>query len=475
VSRIVIDDETAPLDSRSGGLSLLVVVEGAGVVHALPPSGTITIGRSEESDVRIEHPSVSRRHAALDIGPPLRVRDLGSQNGTRIASRDASQKPIVVEPGDVIEVGGVWVIVHDPGSMTAVPRPSSPALRDLELSGQRPIVEDPSMKRVFELVERVAQSALSVLILGETGVGKELIAEALHRLSRRADGPFVRLSCAALPRALLESELFGHERGAFTGANESKPGLFETANGGTLFLDEIGEVPLDMQVALLRVLEDRRVLRVGGREPRAVDVRFVSATNRDLRAEADSGRFRKDLFFRLNGMSIVVPPLRERTSEIAALCRLFSAGASAQLGRPRSPRLSEDALSLLRGYAWPGNIRELKNVIERAVVLAPGDEILAQHLPPEIASARDAAPPAESGQFAAHPSSRPSDPGRRDSGHLRTELEELERKRIVDALEACRGNQTKAAELLGMPRRTFVKRLDAYGIARPRKGAKDDE
>jgi two-component system response regulator AtoC len=459
VSRIVIDDETAPLDARSAGLSLLVVVEGAGVVHPLPPQGTITIGRSEDNDVRVDHPSVSRRHAALDVGPPLRVRDLGSQNGTRVASRDASQKPVVVEAGDVIEVGGVWIIVHDPASMANVARPSTPALADLERAGQRLIVEDPAMKRVLELVERVAQSTLSVLILGETGVGKELIAEALHRLSRRPDGPFVRLNCAALPRALLESELFGHERGAFTGATEAKAGLFETASGGTLFLDEIGEIPLDVQVALLRVLEDRRVLRVGGREPRAVDVRFVSATNRDLRAESDSGRFRRDLYFRLNGMSIVVPPLRERTSEIPALARFFAASASAQMGRARSPRVTDDAAALMRAYDWPGNIRELKNVVERAVVLAPGDEIEPQHLPPEVASRAPSVPPG------AAP---------RDSGVLRAELEDLERKRILDALDQCNGNQTKAAELLGMPRRTFVKRLDAYGIARPRKDSKHD-
>jgi len=295
-----------------------------------------------------------------------------------------------------------------------------------------------------------------VIVLGETGVGKELAAQAVHQRSARAQRPFVRLNCAALPEALLESELFGHERGAFTGALTAKPGLLEAAEGGTVFLDEVAELPLSAQAKLLRALESRELLRVGGLAPRPIDVRFVAATHRDLPARVADGSFRQDLYFRLNGVSITIPPLRERTSEIGPLAAAFAAGAAAAMGRA-APALRADAMDLLLMHPWPGNIRELRNVIERAVVVCLGDgrdTIGVEDLPAELfvphRGATETPAPVEAG--------------------LQNDLDALERRRILDALERCGGHQGRAAEMLGISRRTLLSRLDSHGLPRPRKG-----
>jgi two-component system response regulator AtoC len=315
----------------------------------------------------------------------------------------------------------------------------------------------PTMARLERLIDRVAPGAISVLILGETGAGKEVTAQAIHDRSPRRGGPFVQLNCAALSESLIESELFGFERGAFTGAVQAKPGLLETANGGTLFLDEVGELPLSTQAKLLRVLEERRVLRVGALKPVAIDVRILSATNRDLEQEITSGRFREDLYFRLNGITLVVPPLRERKDEIARLAELFVVRA-AQADRREPPRLTAEARAKLEAHAWPGNVRELRNVVERAVLLAT-DKIEPQHLP------LDRGPRAAAAPVAASPAA--------PAGPLEPQMQAYERDRIVRALEATGGNQTKAAELLGIARRTLINRLEQYGIERPRKKSDD--
>jgi DNA-binding NtrC family response regulator len=328
------------------------------------------------------------------------------------------------------------------------------------------VVEDPAMQRLHALLAKVAVSPIPVLLLGETGVGKEVLAERLHRLSPRADRAFLGLNCGALSETLLESELFGHERGAFTGAVKSKPGLLETAQGGTVFLDEIGEMPPSAQVKLLRVLEEKRVLRVGGLKPSPIDVRFVAATNRDLEAAAAAGEFRQDLYFRLGGVTLVVPPLRDRPAEIETLARHFLAQAAQTLGRRPVPALADDALALLRRYAWPGNIRELRNVIERAVLLCSEGLVLPEHLPVDKMSATLAARTGSADLAARAPRLG-----------VRAETDDLERQRIVEALQRSGGNQRKAAEMLQMPRRTFVRRLEEYGLPRPRKGepgAEDD-
>jgi len=315
-------------------------------------------------------------------------------------------------------------------------------------------------------------------------------------MSPRADKPILCLNCAGLAESLLESELFGYERGAFTGAVQAKQGLLETAHGGTVFLDEIGEMPLAVQGKLLRVIENHEVTRLGGLRPRPVEVRFVSATNRDLENEVLRGTFRRDLFFRLNGISLIIPPLRERIDEVPLFAKKFLADACADFGRKPEPIISARAMSYLKGYSWPGNIRELRNVIERAVVLCTGFEIGPEHLPLErmrpmgpVRGEDDASvagalaggladvldtpflPPSGSGSEPPPPA--PSNPAgsvlSAATASAAAPRNEQERSRIVEALAACAGNQSRAAKLLGIPRRTFVTKLEAYNIPRPQK------
>ena len=305
------------------------------------------------------------------------------------------------------------------------------------------VVADPAMVRVFELVRKVAASSMTVLVLGETGAGKEVIAEQIHRLSARAGGPFLRVNCGSLPETLIESELFGHEKGAFTGADRRKLGFVEAAHGGTLFLDEIGELTSSAQTRLLRVLEDRRFTRVGGRDELVADVRVVAATNRDLEQEAKAGRFRQDLYFRLSAFVIRVPPLRERAAELELLAQLFLRQFARRMDKP-VPAIAASAMERMRRYAWPGNVRELRNAIEHAVVLADRGTIDIDALP-EALRRDDAAP-----SIAAGP--------------VRDELAELERRRIQEALDAESGNQTRAAKRLGISRRALQYKMEKYDL-----------
>jgi DNA-binding NtrC family response regulator len=317
------------------------------------------------------------------------------------------------------------------------------------------VVRDDAMAALYRLVDRVAPSNINVLLLGETGVGKEVLATELHRRSKRAAAPFLRLNCAALTESLLESELFGHEKGAFTGAVKQKDGLLESAQGGSVFLDEVGEMPASTQAKLLRVLEERKLMRVGATVPVAIDVRFVFATNRDLEAEVARGAFRSDLYFRVNGISLVIPPLRERLAELEPLARQFLADAAKREGRAL-PELAPDALATLRAWPWPGNIRELKNVIDRAILLAGEDHLTAEALGlgPAATPRRESATPGQ-------------------ASNLREEREAAEKRAVLEALDKTDGNQTKAADLLGVSRRTLVTRLQQYGLTRSRKKSED--
>src|SRR5690242_5892907 len=304
-----------------------------------------------------------------------------------------------------------------------------------------PLADEPpapgAMQELYGMVARIASSDISVLIFGETGVGKERLAEAVHKNSRRAGRPFLRLNCAALTETLLESELFGHEKGAFTGATAAKAGLLESAEGGTVFLDEVGDMPLTTQVKLLRVIEEQKVRRVGAVRPTEIDVRFVSATNRDLELEVQRGSFRKDLFFRLNGISFVIPPLRERAAEIEPLSRMLISDACRRMGRAGEPELTPEVLALLQQYPWPGNIRELRNVIERAVLLCPGRSLALSHLPAEKMSSHFAMRKPEQPSAPASLTALPTPPppllrGGPGAAELREQLAQAERQRIVD-------------------------------------------
>jgi two-component system response regulator AtoC len=328
-----------------------------------------------------------------------------------------------------------------------------------------------AMRRLEPLIERVAGGVINVLIVGETGVGKEVVARTIHEKSPRAKARLVAINCAALSESLLESELFGYEKGAFTGAIQPKVGLLEAAEGGTVFLDEAGEMPLALQAKLLRVLDQREVFRVGSVVPRPLDVRFIAATNRDLAGEIARGRFRQDLFFRLNGITLAVPPLRERLEEIVPLARLFVSKAARHAGREHGPGISMDALALLRAYAWPGNVRELRNVMERAVLLCAGDEIGLEHLPGEkmvpLLAVRPSVPPANGSEARADRASEAQTT--QANIHARSLTPSSERDKIRAALEECAGNQTHAARLLGISRSTLIARIQQHEIPRPRK------
>jgi two-component system response regulator AtoC len=313
------------------------------------------------------------------------------------------------------------------------------------------------LRRVIQQLDKVAKSpAPTVLIQGETGSGKELMARYLHGRSARAAAPFIDLNCSAIPEQLLESQLFGHEKGAFTDAKHFRKGLFDLADGGTLFLDEIGEMASQLQSKLLRVLESRSFRRVGGHADISVDVRIIAATHRDLKRQVADGRFREDLYYRLSGIPIQMPPLRERRDDVPVLAEHFIARFCGEMGRPPA-RLHPDALRLLTAYAWPGNVRELKNVIERVLLLEAEDDILPQHLPAELTGgASSAAAPSGSrpaGAIAGAPTGEPFPPG------VVRPLVEVEQMAIAHALGVCDGNKTRAAQLLGISRQTLRTKL----------------
>jgi transcriptional regulator with PAS, ATPase and Fis domain len=306
---------------------------------------------------------------------------------------------------------------------------------------------DGRMKEVFRIIEKVAPEDMPVLVRGETGTGKELVAQALHKLSPRSRGPFRAINCAALPPNLLESELFGHARGAFTGAVKDTPGHFQLADGGTLLLDEIAELPLELQAKLLRVLETHSVLPVGARDPIAVDVRIVSATHRALRAEVEAGRFRADLMFRLRVIPIRLPPLRERLGDIMLLCERIVTALNAR-GRRHVERIAPSAAAALERYAWPGNVRELRNVLAYAFAIGEGPELVLGDLPGEVAQPATAA--AEVVAVNEHP--------------RQIDDERPEVRRIRDALLRTAGSRERAARLLGMSRVTLWRRMRELGV-----------
>jgi DNA-binding NtrC family response regulator len=363
----------------------------------------------------------------------------GAVEALKLGARDFVEKPFSLERA-VATVGQALEV-------TALRREVAALRERSSLAGTTVIGEGPAMKRVFELVARLAAAEATTLIEGESGTGKGAIAQALHRLSTRASRPFLNVTCSALPETLMESELFGHERGAFTDAHAAKRGLVEMADGGTLFLDEVAELTPGVQAKLLRFIEEKAFRRLGGTRDLTVDARIIAATNRSLSEEVDAGRFRRDLYYRLRVIPIVLPPLRERREDVLPLAKHFLLHFTRELGKSVR-ELSPDGVAALEAYRWPGNVRELRNVIERAVLLADGPVIGLRELPPELVS---------------HPLSPPvsATTGAPSDG---TSLPEVERRLLVEALERAGGNQSRAAVLLGISRHQVRTRMRRYGL-----------
>ncbi|HET6922623.1 MAG TPA: sigma-54 dependent transcriptional regulator [Anaeromyxobacteraceae bacterium] len=321
--------------------------------------------------------------------------------------------------------------------------------------------QSPAMRQVYEVIGKVADSPSTVLVSGESGTGKELVAQALHRGSQRRDKPLIKVNCAAIPKDLVESELFGYEKGAFTGAVGSKPGRFELADGGTLFLDEIGEIPLEMQVKLLRALQESEFERVGGIKTIRVDVRLITATNRDLKALVAEGRFREDLYYRLNVVPMALPPLRDRKEDIPLLVQHFIEKYDRRLGK-KVERVDDEAMQVLLRYPWPGNIRELENLVERSVLFADGPVIAAVHLPDSL---REKAPGPPVPIAAVGPLGAIAAPsGASMKEIVRQAQAELERELIARALEETRGNVTRAAKRLQISRKSLQIKMKELGL-----------
>jgi DNA-binding NtrC family response regulator len=555
----------------SGTAYLLVVDNDTSSIFHLPHSGAVVIGRAPDVDLRVNHASVSRRHATVRIdNGVVRIADLASHNGTRVNGESVGEARVLAS-GDVATVGDVVLVLNfsapatparaalgeagwrrrlveeleraitfkrtlavvavlgatpvaladslrlidvaatgDDGgvllllpevdregareiverALAAVPgaraglavcptdavdpdtilleartaarraRPGtvaepSDAATTIELGSRSVLVADPAMLRVFALLEKLAASQLPVLINGENGSGKDNAAYAVHHWSKRG-GPFVPVNCAALgPESLVDSELFGHEKGAFTGAATTKAGLFESAGGGTVFLDEVAELPLAVQAKLLRTLENKTITRVGDTRERPLDIRLVTATNKNLDDEVAAGRFRQDLLYRISGARVMLPPLRDRKIEIPVLARAFLEAACKQLGRA-SKSIAPGTMQVLLTHTWPGNIRELRNALEYAAVAAPDDTIEPYDLPPHLGGA---------GEAPAAPVAAPA--AREVKGVFRPiseELDELERRRMAEALEAAGGVKTRAAQLISMPIRTFTLKAKQYKL-----------
>jgi DNA-binding NtrC family response regulator len=437
--------------------SITVLHPGGTELRLLDAEAPVIVGRRSPSDIAVPDPALSRTHARFQVGGDGRitVEDLGSTNGTWLRGERIDR--VEIRPGDEVVLGGAIASVHVFGAAFEGADGLSPAGE----GASAPIAVSPAMREAFELAGRLGVEVLPVILQGETGSGKEVVARFIHNSGPRKSKRMVCVNCAAIPAALVESTLFGHERGAFTGAAQQHKGVFEAADGGSLFLDEIAELPLPAQAALLRVIETKRLTRVGSTQEIAVDVRIIAATHRDLEAMSEAGAFRADLYYRLCAMVIGIPPLRERTEDIEPLLRFFLA----REGRARVHDVSPEALTALQAYRWPGNVRELRNAVERAMVVARGGVIQEADLPARVRGSK--APPggdeAASGDDAVQGSTGPD----LAAGALKLRLQEYESRLIVDTLLSTGWNQTEAAKRLGMPIRTLAYKIKSFGITRP--------
>ncbi|MCA9537979.1 MAG: sigma 54-interacting transcriptional regulator [Myxococcales bacterium] len=442
---------------------LLVETDEGKRIDKVFDQAVVTLGSMDDNDVVIDDDTVSRYHCRLYQEENAYVLlDLGSTNGTFV--NNVRIKEAYLAPGCTVELGNTRINFQSFDEEVHI-RPS-PEERFGEIIGA-----NVQMRKIFGILEKIAPSDTTVVIEGETGTGKEVVANTIHRQSYRAEKPFVVFDCSAVPANLIESELFGHEKGSFTGAIMARPGLFEMAHGGTIFLDELGELSLDLQPKLLRVLETREVRRVGGARPMKVDVRIIAATNRRLEEEVRQGRFREDLYYRLSVVRLFLPPLRERREDVPLLVRHFLRSGrfnrEADGKKLRVTGLSRPVLEALTTYDWPGNVRELLNVIERAVSFAEGDTIELGDLPPHLVESSHM-------QRLATARARPqpeADAEADDPGNFKDAKEKwiavFERDYIRSLLERNEGNISHAAREADIDRKYFRKLMKKYGIDAP--------
>ena len=441
----MVDDATIPFSLLNEGPKIhshkmrIEVVKGAdqGSVAELP-GPEARIGSGANCDLVIKDPTVSRLHLVVAIeGDLIRITDAGSRNGTILDSVRIADA--YARPDSMITIGGTTLRLRMLSDVIELP------LSIRERLGAMMGRSIP-MRRIFAIIERIAPTDSTVLVEGETGTGKELAAEAIHDESRRSHGPFVVFDCSAVSASLIESELFGHVRGAFTGAISDRPGAFEAASGGTLFLDEIGELPLELQPKLLRALEQRQIRRVGSNTPRHVDVRIVAATNRSLALEVDRGRFREDLYYRLAVIPIRLPPLRERLGDVPLLIRHFEKQMASRPGSRPTPLLAESVVDAFSARSWPGNVRELRNEVARLVSLGASTGLGGRPAaaPPSIGAAVDLSEMLFAGRERV--------------------AEAYERAYIEAALRQTNGNVSRAAELAGVNRKFIQRAMKRFSL-----------
>jgi DNA-binding NtrC family response regulator len=428
-------------------------------VVRLRANRSLVVGRDFPSQLQIDDPSVSRQHSRFVLQDGnVSVEDLGSRNGTRVNGKNIER--VTLSPSDEIRVGSARIAL-------AVTRTAPRSQADAD----EVVLRNERVVATYELARRAARTDMPVLITGETGTGKEHLARTIHLESARSSGPWRAINCGAIPASLVESALFGHERGAFTGADKRATGLFEQAARGTLFLDEVAELPAAAQTALLRVLESKTYQRVGGREQLRTDVRIVAATHCDLERAVAEGAFREDLFYRINTVVLELPPLRERRDEIDALAQRFLADCVRQWG-VKVEAIEPDAMARLRACEWPGNIRQLRNAIERATLVAPLSALRLQDLPAYVREGSDDAQsmPATAVQLPTAPTRPPSGapsaelPPLSDAG-LKPALRAYEATIIQQALRRTGGNRDAAAKLLRIPIRTLFRKLSELGVS----------
>ncbi len=433
--------EVAEFDSGEAALATLEIDE----------AGDVLI-----TDVRMPgidgYELVRRVRALRPAMPVLMVTAFGDVNGA-VQALQGGADDYLTKPVNLVELRKRVELQLERSTLTRDKRELRERLEKL-VGFENIIGRSESMQQVFERVRVVAPAPSTVLIVGESGSGKELIANAIHEHSQRSAGRFVALNCGAIPGEILEAELFGHERGAFTGAHQRRIGKLEAANGGTLFLDEISELSADLQVKLLRVLEERTIVRVGGNDEIPVDFRLLAATNRDLDGEVARERFRKDLYYRLKVVTIALPPLRRRVDDIPLLVAHFVTRFNADLGR-HVTRIAPQLLTALRSHAWPGNVRELRNVVENMVLFCRGDELTLADLPPEYREEKAATPPDRGGEW------------------VPRSMAEIEKEAILETLELTKGHRAKAAQILDIGLRTLQRKLKEYGVVADGETGKD--